>query len=85
MLDKLIEVGRYIKVDLHNLTKEEAKAEIFHQIYLADNVDSIVFVHGYHGGRVLKDLVRKEIKDNRISKVIPLDASTTAYRLKKYK
>jgi len=83
MLNKLIEVGRYVKVDLHGLTKEEARAEIFHQIYMLDNVDSVIFVHGYHGGRVLKDLVRKEIKDERIKKIIPLDASTTAYRLKK--
>ena len=85
MLSKLVEVGTYLKVDLHSLTKEEARAEIYHQIYIADRVDSIVFVHGYHGGRVLKDLVRKEIKDERILKVIPLDASTTAYKLKKTK
>lgn len=84
MLNKLLEVGRYIKVDLHSLTKEEARAEIYHQIYMADNVDSLVFVHGYHGGRVLKDLVRKEIKDDRVVKIIPLDASTTAFRLKKF-
>ena len=83
MLNKLLEVGNYIKVDLHNMTKEEARAEICYQILMADRVDSIVFVHGYHGGRVLKDLVRKEFSHERILKVIPLDASTTAYKLKK--
>ena len=84
MINKLVEVGTYKKIDLHNLTKEEARSEILHNIYLADKVDSLVFVHGYHGGRVLKDLVRKEIVNDRISKIIPLDASTTAYKLKKF-
>lgn len=84
MISKLVEVGTYKKIDLHNLTKEEAKSEILHNILMADRVDSLVFVHGYHGGRVLKDLVRKEICHERILKVIPLDASTTAYKLKKF-
>lgn len=84
MINKLVEVGTYKKIDLHNLTKEEARSEILHNIYLADKVDSLVFVHGYHGGRVLKDLVRKEIVNDRILKIIPLDASTTAYKLKKF-
>ena len=84
MLDRLIEIGIYKKVDLHNLTKEEARSEILHQILMADRVDSIIFVHGYHGGRVLKDLVRKEFKHDRVEKIINLDASTTAYKIKKY-
>ena len=83
MINKLIEVGNYTKVDLHNLTKEEARAEICYQILMADRVDSIVFIHGYHGGRVLKDFVRREFNHERIQKKIFLDASTTAYRLKK--
>ena len=82
MMDKLIEVGVYKKFDLHGLTREEAKSEILHQIMMADRVDSVVFVHGYHSGRVLKELVRKEISHPRIKKIINLDASTTAYRLK---
>lgn len=82
MLDKLIELGRYKTIDLHGLTKEEARSEMFHQIMMADRVDSIVFIHGYHGGRVLKDLVRKEFSDPRIQKILCLDASTTAYKLK---
>lgn len=84
MLDKLIAVGTYKTVDLHGLTKEDARAEIYNQLYLTGNYDSIVFIHGYHGGRVLKELVRSEIKSDLIEKIIPLDASTTAYRLKKY-
>lgn len=84
MLNKLIEIGSYIKVDLHNMSKEEARSEMLHQILMADRVDSIIFVHGYHGGRVLKDLVRLEFKHERVEKIIHLDASTTAYKIKKY-
>lgn len=84
MLNKLVEVGSYKKVDLHNLTREEAKSVIYHEILMADRVNSLVFVHGYHGGRVLKELVRKEIRHERIIKIIPLDASTTAYKIKNF-
>jgi len=83
MLEKFLELGNFISVDLHGLTKEEARAEIFHRLLMVDNYDSIIFVHGYHGGRVLKELVRKEIEFDRIKKILPLDASRTAYILKK--
>lgn len=72
-----------VKVDLHGLTKEEARAEIFHTLNSVDNVDGVVFVHGYHGGRTLKDLVRKEIKSDLIEKKVFLSASVTAFKLKK--
>lgn len=72
-----------IKVDLHGLTKEEARAEIWHTLNSVDNADGIVFVHGYHGGRVLKDLVRKEIVSDMIEKKVFLSASATAFKLKK--
>ena len=85
MLDIINEVGRYKKIDLHQMSKEEARAEIMHEIFLADNIDSLVLVHGYHGGRVLKNLVRKEFKHERIERIVNLDASTTAYKLKKMK
>lgn len=84
MLEKFLELGRFVSVDLHGLTKEEARAEIFHRLLMADNCDSIIFVHGYHGGKVLKELVRKEIVFDRIKKILPLDASRTAYILKKF-
>ena len=83
MVDLISEVGRYKKIDLHNFSKEEARAEIIHEIYIADNIDSLVLVHGYHGGQVLKKLVREELSHERILKKINLDASTTALKLKK--
>jgi len=83
MIDIINEIGRYKKIDLHQMSKEEARAEIMHELFLADNFDSLVLVHGYHGGQVLKNLVRKEFEHERIERKINLDASTTAYKLKK--
>ena len=83
MVDIISKVGRYKKIDLHNLSKEEARAVILHELYLADNIDSLVLVHGYHGGQTLKKLVRQEFENERVSKKINLDASTTAFKLKK--
>lgn len=82
MLDKVIELGRYKVVDLHGLTKEEARAEIIYELNIVDNFNSLVFVHGYHGGQVLKNLVRKELTHERIKKILCLDASSTAFILK---
>ena len=63
--------------------KEEARAEILYQLESVDNIDGLIFVHGYHGGKVLKDLVRNEIKHYRIAEKVFVNASATAYRLKK--
>ena len=82
MIDLIKEVGRYKKIDLHQMSKEEARAEIMHEIYIADNIDSLVLVHGYHGGQVLKKLVREEFCHEKIERKINLDASTTALKLK---
>lgn len=75
--------GNCKKVDLHGLTKEEARAEILYQLESVDNIDGIIFVHGYHGGRVLKELVRNEIEHYRIAEKVFINASATAFRLKK--
>ena len=82
MLSNLVALGKTKVVDLHGLTKEEARAEILYELNIVDNFNSIVFVHGYHGGRVLKDLVRQEIAHERIKEKLMLDASQTAYLLK---
>jgi intein/homing endonuclease len=51
---------------------------------MADNtVDGIEFIHGYHGGRVLKNLVRKEFVSDRIEKIVAVDASRTVYKIRK--
>lgn len=76
--------GNIKKVDLHGLSHDDALSVIIHEVSLADNfIDGIVFVHGYHGGRVLKDLVRKEFNSPRVEKKLFIDASQTVYKLKK--
>lgn len=76
--------GNILKVDLHGLSKEEAKAEIFHTLNSVDiRYDGIIFIHGYHGKNVLKNLVRQEIQHPIISKIVNLSAGETAYKIRK--
>lgn len=84
--DKFLELyyGKYKQVDLHNLTKEEAKIEL---IYELENVDldicSLVVVHGFKHGTTIKNLVRDEFNHKRIDKKVNLDAGRTIFLLKK--
>lgn len=83
--DKFLEFyyGEYRVVDLHRLTKEDAKIELINSINSADiNIKCLVIVHGYHGGTVIKNLVRKEFNNERIEEKINLDAGRTIYKLK---
>ena len=75
--------GKYKVVDLHMLTKEDAKIELLNAINSTDvDVKCLVIVHGYHGGTVIKNLVRKEFENNFIEEKINLDAGRTIYKLK---
>lgn len=83
--DKFLEFyyGEYKVVDLHRLTKEDAKIELINAINSADiNIKCLVIVHGYHGGTVIKNLVRKEFQSEFIQEKINLDAGRTVYKLK---
>ena len=75
--------GKYRVVDLHTLTKEDAKIELLNAINSTDiNIKCLVIVHGYHGGTVIKILVRKEFQSDFIEEKINLDAGRTIYKLK---
>lgn len=75
--------GTYKVVDLHNLTKEDAKINLIYAIENVDsNIKSLVVVHGYHGGTIIKKLVREEFQHTRISKKVNLDAGRTIFQLK---
>lgn len=83
--DKFLEFyyGNYKIVDLHRLTKEDAKIELINAINSADiNIKCLVIVHGYHGGTVIKNLVRNEFSSEYISEKINLDAGRTIFILK---
>ena len=75
--------GKYKVVDLHTLTKEDAKIELINAINSADiDIKCLVIVHGYHGGTVIKKLVRKEFNSEYVAEKINLDAGRTIYKLK---
>ena len=75
--------GKHKVVDLHRLTKEEAKIELINELNSVDvNIKCLVVVHGYHGGTVIKNLVRKEFESDYIAEKINLDAGRTIYMLK---
>ena len=75
--------GKYKVVDLHRFTKEEAKIELINAINNTDtDIKCLVVVHGYHGGTVIKNLVRKEFQSENVSEKINLDAGRTIYMLK---
>lgn len=75
--------GKYRVVDLHRLTKEDAKIELLNAISSADfDIKCLVIIHGYHGGTVIKNLVRKEFKSDLVLEKINLDAARTIYRLR---
>lgn len=75
--------GKYRVIDLHRLTKEDAKIELLNAINTTDSdIKCLVIVHGYHGGTVIKNLVRKEFESEFVSEKINLDAGRTIYKLK---
>ena len=83
--DQFIEYyyGKYQVVDLHNMTKEDAKANLIYAIGSADfDIKCLVVVHGYHGGTIIKNLVRKEFSSEEIKEKINLDAGRTIFLLK---
>ena len=48
------------EIDVHNLTKEQARTAIDAKLRRADgNVYRLTVIHGYHGGTALRDMVRK--------------------------
>lgn len=83
MQDEFI-YGNLKRLDLHGYSREEALCELLYVVNMCDNnIDGIEIIHGYHGGRVLKDLVRKEFTSKRVEKMVFIDASRTIYKLKK--
>ena len=54
-------------VDLHGMRKNEAK-NIINSILLMYNFEfSLMLIHGYNNGTVLKDMIQYEIHNKRIT------------------
>jgi len=71
-------------VDLHGLTYNEAYLKLIETFNkLPNNVTRVVVVHGYHGGDVLKKLVRCDFYHYKILEVgQSLNEGETIYYLK---
>jgi len=55
-----------IEVDIHGMTKAEAKKFLETKIMrLPKSVYSMRVIHGYNGGTELRDMVRNELRKNR--------------------
>lgn len=58
------------KIDLHGMTKEEAKYILEEEIELAEeHIEMIIVVHGYSLGSTLLNMVRTELHNDRIEKI----------------
>lgn len=61
-----------MEVDIHGMRPEEAKRQLEFLLTRADKgTREMVVIHGYSHGRVLKDMVRAELKHPRISCKLP--------------
>lgn len=85
MQDIFIELyyGKYVTLDLHGKTIEEARAEILHAINTIDAGLSLLVVHGYHSGTSLKTFVREEFEHKLVDKKIYIDAGRTLLVIKR--
>lgn len=73
-----LKYGKIKDIDIHGLTKEEAKAELIYQINKTDIfVKAMLITHGYHSGVVLKNFIRNEFVHKNVSKKVNIDASRT--------
>ena len=63
--------------------KKEAVKTVKREVAKASaGVYTIRVIHGYHGGTIIKKLVRDEFNHPRILKKINLDAGRTIFQLK---
>lgn len=77
MLEK--KYGWTIEADIHGMRAAEAKKQLELLLSRADkNIREIVVIHGYHGGQVLQDMVRVQLKHPRIKqKQLSLNSGQT--------
>lgn len=61
-------------VDLHEMTEPQAERFVNNIISLSRDPLHLVLIHGYHGGTVLRDMLRGKKFQNRCSRIFA-DAS----------
>ncbi len=76
--------GKYATVDLHNLSKEDARANLVYALETLDfDIKSLVVIHGYRSGTVIKNLVRREFDHSLVKEKVNIDAGRTIFLLKR--
>lgn len=79
-----LEYGKYYELDLHGKSIDDAYSELIYIINLLDlSYKSILVIHGYHLGTVLKDFIRLQFNNDSIFDKINIDAGRTLLRLKR--
>lgn len=76
--------GNVVEVDIHGMTSEQARRELEKFLTrLSGGVTEVAVIHGYNGGKVLRDMVRNQLKHPRIaSKLLTLNEGQTRILLK---
>lgn len=79
-----LEYGKYYELDLHGKSLEDAQAELIYTINSVDlSYKSVLVVHGYHLGTVLKDYIRDKFNHDEVIKKVNIDAGRTLLVLKR--
>ena len=61
------DVGNYIRVDVHGLTKPAAKRFINNIINIIRDAFGLLIVHGFRHGTVIKEMLRSEFWNPKVS------------------
>lgn len=71
-------------LDLHGMTYEQAKAELDTVMKkLPTDTRELTVIHGYHGGTVLRDLVRNYRNPKIERKLLSMNNGSTVFIIKK--
>lgn len=75
------------EINLHGLNVAEAKSRLERLLVsLPPNITELIVIHGYHGGSALQNMVRMQLKSNRIrQRMISLNPGETILILKERK
>lgn len=72
-------------IDIHGMTENEAKTFLISKLNnIAPQIEQLVIIHGYRGGNILANMVRKKLKHPKIyRKILTLNSGETILILKK--
>ena len=85
MDDMFLKPEELVTIDLHEMTVAEAEYYLEKELDTAPEYVKVVeIIHGFHKGRAILNMVRKEFKHSRIErKYLGLNGGITKFELKK--